>query len=67
VGSGLREMQEDSGGTDGPTEKCCYRFRKLDHFARECQSKKKMSQGQANLAQEEVVALLLLEREVVHF
>jgi hypothetical protein len=50
---------------DGPPKKCCYQCGKPGHFTQECRAKKKMSQ--ANLAQEEESALLLLERGEVYF
>jgi hypothetical protein len=63
--SNSHEKREDGNGSDEPKEKCCYRCGKPDHFARECQSKKKT--GQANLAQEEESTLMLLECCEIHF
>jgi hypothetical protein len=66
-GSSSCERQEDFGGPDGPVEKCCFRCGKPSHFACDYQAKKKSDQGQANLAQEELSALLHVEREAVCF
>jgi hypothetical protein len=63
--STLRERREDVGGSDGPSEKCCYRCGKPGHFAREFRSKKKAAQ--ANLAQEEESALMLIEQGDLQF
>jgi hypothetical protein len=45
--------------------RCCFRYGKPEHFARECRSKKKSAQ--ANLAQEEESALMFVERENFEF
>jgi hypothetical protein len=57
--SNSRETREEGGDSDGPSEKCCFWCLKSGHFARECRSKKKV--GQANLAQGEESALMLVE------
>jgi hypothetical protein len=35
-----REKREVGGGSDGPSEKCCFRCGKPSHFAWECRLKK---------------------------
>jgi hypothetical protein len=58
-------MWEEGGGSDGLSEKCCFRCGKPGHFTWECRSKKKT--GETHLAQEEESALMLIECGEIHF